>query len=114
MSYTIYYNGRCSKCRTALQKLDNTGEEVTVIKYLETSPKAEELVDLLKKLGIKAEDLIRKTEPIYKEEFKDKNLSEQEWIAAMVKYPKLIQRPVVVKGEKAVIARPVDNMDELL
>ncbi len=113
MSYKIYYNGRCSTCRGAYQKLEDTGENITVIKYLETPLKAEEIVELLKKLNVKAEDLIRKTEPIYKEEFKGKKLSEEEWIAAMVKYPKLIQRPVVVKGEKAVIARPIDVIDEL-
>lgn len=64
-------------------------------------------------LGIPAKDLIRKNEAIFKEQFKGKELSEDEWINAMVEYPKLIERPIVVKGEKAVIARPTENIDQL-
>ncbi len=113
MSYIIYHNPRCSKSRCALQKLESEGKKITMIEYLKRPLQAEEIAELLKKLGMKAEDLIRKTESVYKEEFKGKNLSEKEWIAAMVKYPKLIQRPIIVKGEKAVIGRPVDTIDEL-
>lgn len=113
MSYIIYHNSRCSKSRCALQKLEDEGKEFTVVEYLKTPLSEAEIAELVVKLGIKAEDLIRKTEAIYKEEFKGKNLSETEWIAAMAKYPKLIQRPIIVKGEKAVIGRPEENIDTL-
>lgn len=113
MEYTIYYNPKCSKCRYALQKLEDDQKEYTIVEYLKEPLSAEELEVLLGKLGIKAEELIRKTEAIYNEEFKGKNLSEKEWIAAMVKYPNLIQRPVVVKGDKAVIGRELENIDKL-
>lgn len=113
MSYIIYHNSRCSKSRCALQKLEDEGKEFTVVEYLKTPLSEAEIAELVAKLGIKAEDLIRKTEAIYKEEFKGKNLTEAEWIAAMAKYPKLIQRPIIVKGEKAVIGRPEENIDTL-
>lgn len=113
MSYIIYHNSRCSKSRCALQKLEDEGKEFTVVEYLKTPLSEAEIAELVVKLGIKAEDLIRKTEAIYKEEFKGKNLTEAEWIAAMAKYPKLIQRPIIVKGEKAVIGRPEENIDTL-
>jgi len=87
--------------------------EPQIIKYLEEPPSESELQDLLQKLGIKAEALVRKGEAIYKEQLKGKNLSEAEWIRAMVQYPKLIERPIVVKGERAVIGRPPQNVEAL-
>lgn len=113
MSYTIYHNSRCSKSRCALQKLKEENKDFTVVEYLKTPLRAQEIKKLLEKLGMKAEELLRKNEAIYKEEFKGKVLSEDQWIAAMEKYPKLIQRPIVVKGEKAVIGRPVETIDNL-
>ncbi len=113
MEYTIYYNPKCSKCRYALQKLEDDKKEYTIVEYLKEPLSEEELKDLLVKLGMRAEELVRKTEAVYKEEFKGKELSEQEWIDAMVKYPNLIQRPVVKKGNKAVIGRDLENIDKL-
>lgn len=113
MSYKIYFNPRCTKCRVALQKLEENTDDITIIEYLKTPPTAEELRGLLVKLGMKAEELIRKTEEIYKTEFKGKQLYEEEWIEAMVQYPKLIQRPIIVKGEKAVLGRTLENIEKL-
>lgn len=113
MNYIVYHNTRCSKSRNAVKKLEDENKEFTVVEYLKTPLSAEQIKDLLKKLDMDAESLVRKTETIFKEEFKGKLLSEEEWIAAMVKYPKLIQRPIIVKGEKAVIGRPLENIDKL-
>lgn len=88
--------------------------EPEVIKYLDDTPSAEELREIIKLLGIKPEELIRKNEPIFKEKFRDKQLSGDEWIEAMVKHPKLIQRPIVVQGDKAIIGRPPEKIYSLL
>lgn len=111
---TIYHNTRCSKSRCALGILEEKGLDFEVREYLKDTPTAEELKEVLKKLDLPAEELIRKGEAEYKAHFKGKTLTEDEWIAAMVEYPKLIQRPIVIKGDKAVIARPAENMEKLL
>ncbi len=110
----IYHNPRCSKSRNTLNIITEKGSDVTVVEYLKTPPTKEELKDLLKKLNIPAKDLIRKGEQIYKDNFKGKELSEDEWIDAMVEYPKLIERPIVVNGDKAVIGRPPEKVLEIL
>ncbi|HZH85951.1 MAG TPA: arsenate reductase (glutaredoxin) [Brumimicrobium sp.] len=110
----IYHNPRCSKSRSALQLLEDKGLEVEIVKYLEDTPSKSELKDLLKKLGLKAEEIVRKGENDYKENFKGKILSEDEWIAAFIRYPKLIERPIFVKGDKAVVGRPPENVLSLL
>ena len=111
---TVYHNPRCSKSRCALAFLDDKGIEFEVVEYLKTMPSKEEIKLLLEKLGIKAEELIRKGELDYKENFKGKNLTEIQWIEAMTKYPKLIERPIVIKNDKAVIARPTERILELV
>jgi|SRR5690554_503261 len=110
----IYHNPRCSKSRTTLEILQEKGAEVEVVKYLESTPSVSELKEILRKLGMKAEDIIRKGEKEYKENFKGASLTEDEWIQAMVQYPKLIERPIVVKGDNAVIGRPPENVLKLL
>ncbi|WP_299459942.1 arsenate reductase (glutaredoxin) [uncultured Microscilla sp.] len=110
----IYHNNRCSKSRDSLKLLQSKGVDFETIEYLKTPPTKEELTDLLVKLQMPAKDLIRKGEADYKENFKDKDLSEEEWVDVMVQYPKLIERPIVVKGDKAVIGRPIDKVEELL
>ncbi|MCB0621618.1 MAG: arsenate reductase (glutaredoxin), partial [Saprospiraceae bacterium] len=90
------------------------GQEPEVILYLQTPPTRKELQALLRKLQIPAESLLRKGEAIYKEHFKGKNLSEEEWIEAMVEHPILIERPIVVQGDRAVIGRPPERVLELL
>jgi arsenate reductase (glutaredoxin) len=111
--YIVYHNPRCSKSRMALNYLEEKGAEFDVVEYLKEIPQKSELIDVLKKLNIPAEKLLRKNEAIFKENFKGKQLSEEEWIDAMLKFPKLIERPIVIKGNKAVIARPTEGIDTL-
>jgi len=110
----IYHNNSCTKSRQALQQLENSGKDFDVIFYLETPPDQTQLKDLIQKLEIKPFELIRKTEKIFTENYKGKTLTDDEWVNAMVKHPILIERPIVVKGDKAVIARPTDRIKEIL
>ncbi len=110
----IYHNPRCSKSRQTLQLIKDAGIEPEIIDYLNDVPTAEELKELISLLDIRPYDLLRRGEADFKATFKDKNLSDDEWIAAMVKYPKLIERPIVVKQKKAVLGRPPENVKTLL
>lgn len=110
----IYHNNRCSKSRNSYNLLKEKGIEFETIEYLKTPLTKEELAELLIKLNIPAEELIRKGEADFKENFKGKKLTEKQWIDAMVKFPKLIERPIVVKGNKAVIGRPIEKVIQLL
>lgn len=114
MSIKIYHNPRCSKSRDSFNLLTEKGLDFETRAYLKTPPSQEELEDLLQKLDYKAAQLIRKTEPAYKEHFKGKTLSESEWIQAMLEYPKLIERPIIIVGDKAVVARPIEKLMDLL
>nr|ACY24869.1 ArsC arsenate reductase [uncultured organism] len=112
---TLYHNPRCSKSREALNLLREQGQEPEVVLYLETPPNAKTLKALLGKLGINARDLLRKGEDAYKElNLADEKLSEAALIKAMVENPKLIERPIAVNGDKAVIGRPPENVKNLL
>ncbi len=110
----IYHNSRCSKSRDSFNLLTEQGIEFETIEYLKTPLTKEELTVLLEKLSIPAKDLIRKGEKDFKENFKGKELSEEQWIDAMLEYPKLIERPIVVKGDKAVIGRPLETVIDLI
>jgi len=110
----IYHNPRCSKSRDSYNLLVEKGLDFETVEYLKDPLNKKEIKALLEKLGIPAADLIRKSEKDYKENFKGKELSEAKWIDAMVKYPKLIERPIVVKGNKAVIGRPIEKVMELI
>lgn len=110
----IYHNPRCSKSRQTLQLIKDNGAEVEVIEYLNEIPSKEELKAILNKLNLNAEDILRKGEAVYKENYKGKSLSNDEWIDAMIAHPKLIERPIVIKGNKAVLGRPPENVLELL
>ena len=102
----IYHNPRCSKSRQTLEILENEKQEIQIIKYLETPPTFDQLQSIIKLLGIKPIELVRKGEAIWKEKFRGKSLSEKELISAMIENPKLIERPIVINGKKAVIGRP--------
>lgn len=110
----IYHNPRCRKSRETLQIIQEKGVEPEIIEYLTDVPSEKELSELIKMLGISPEQLLRKGEDVFKEKYKGKTLSDQEWIKAMVENPKLIERPIVVKGNKAVLGRPPQNVLELL
>ena len=116
MSVKIYHNPRCSKSRTTLKLLQEKGIEPEVILYLETPPNTDELKRILDQLGLEAKKLIRFNEAIAKEltiKASD-DRSESDWIKLMTQNPKLIERPIVVKADKAVIGRPPENIDALV
>lgn len=110
----VYHNSRCSKSRCALEFLQEKNQKFEVIEYLKDVPTKAQLKSLITQLGIKPVELIRTSEEEFKTHFKGKNLSDDEWIDAMLKFPKLIERPIVVKDGKAVIARPTERINELL
>jgi len=110
----IYHNPRCSKSRQGLEIVKSKTDDFEIINYLKNPPTKEELKDILKKLGMKPIDLVRKNEKIWKENFKGKDLTDDQIIEAMVTYPKLIERPIVIKGDKAVLGRPPENILTLL
>lgn len=102
----IYYNARCSKCREAKDLLEQNNCQITYREYLKEPPTKKELNGLLKKLGCKAVDIVRKSEQLYEEKFADKKLTNAQWIKILCDYPILIERPIIVDGEKAIIGRP--------
>ncbi|WP_420583119.1 arsenate reductase (glutaredoxin) [Reichenbachiella sp.] len=110
----IYHNPRCTKSRQTLALLEEKNEEIEIVEYLKTNPTKQEITELVSMLGIKPLELIRKGEKIFKEEFKGKEMSDAQWIDAMVAHPILIERPVVVKNGKAVIGRPIENVIDIL
>ncbi|WPC03930.1 arsenate reductase (glutaredoxin) [Pseudomonas benzenivorans] len=112
---TLYHNPRCSKSRGALQLLEERGLSPTIVRYLETPPSAAQLQALLDKLGIGARQLLRSGEEEYRTlNLADAGLSEAQLIEAMVSHPKLIERPILIAGDKAVIGRPPEKVLELL
>ena len=112
---TIYHNPRCSKSRETLKLIEAAGIEPEIVEYLQTPLNRDELIEILSKLGISARELLRKSEEAYKtNNLKNPDLSEQELIDYMVQYPKLIERPIVVKGPKAVLGRPPENVNIFL
>ena len=111
---TIYHNNRCSKSREALDILEASGKEFTVVKYLEDVPTKAELTRIIELLDILPIDLVRKNESVWKENFRDVNLTDEAIIDAMIEYPKLIERPIVVNGERAVIGRPPQDITSII
>ena len=109
----IYHNPRCSKSREGLGILQTAKVDFDIIDYIKNPLSFEDLKEVLEKLGIPAIDLVRKNETVWKEHFKLKTLSEEEVIEAMVTYPKLIERPIVVKDNSAVIGRPPEKIKSL-
>lgn len=115
MSVTIYHNPRCSKSRQTLEILNAQNVDLEIIEYLKASPDTETLKQILSYLNIPARELLRKGEVAYKEAgLEDTSLSEDDVIAAMVKHPILIERPVVVNNGKAAIGRPPESVLDIL
>lgn len=117
MSYAsirIYHNNRCSKSRAACQLIAEKGVDAEIVDYLKTPPSHEELRDLLRKLGLRPSELVRRGEAVFKEHYAGRSLSDDEWLQAMVTYPILIERPIVVRGDRAVLGRPPERVLELL
>ncbi|MFT5322071.1 MAG: arsenate reductase [Pseudohongiellaceae bacterium] len=112
---TIYHNPRCSKSRQTLKILQDNNITPEIILYLENPPSKADLKSLLTKLGIGARDLLRSSEEAYKVNgLADKSLTDEQLISAMLTEPKLIERPIVVAGEKAILGRPPENVLTLL
>jgi arsenate reductase len=113
--WLLYHNPRCSKSRQTLALLEENGQQPEIRLYLEDSPSADELKDVLGKLGIAPRDLLRKGEQDYKDRnLKDTSISDDNLIQAMVECPKLIERPIAIKGDKAVLGRPPENVLDML
>lgn len=110
----VYHNPRCGKSRDCLAFLDQSNQEYQIIKYLENVPPFEELQTIISKLGLRPIELVRQKEKIWIENFKNKTLSDTEIIKIMVLNPILIERPIVINGDKAVIARPFDKAETIL
>lgn len=111
----IYHNPRCSKSRQALALIEEKNIQPEIVLYLENSPDANTIKEILGKLGISARELLRKGEQDYKDNsLSNKELSEDQLIEAMTQFPKLIERPIVIKGDKAVLGRPPENVLELI
>ncbi|RYD54638.1 MAG: arsenate reductase (glutaredoxin) [Sphingobacteriales bacterium] len=110
----IYHNGECSKCRGALEILQEKGIPHDVRWYLSDPLSEHELRALLDKLKMKPSDIIRKGEPVYKDQYEGKELSEEEWLQALLDNPILMERPIVEKGEVAIVARPPEKVLEMI
>ena len=111
---TIYHNPKCTKSRGTLALLQERGIEPRVVEYLKSPPTAAELRTIVDRLGIKPEQLVRKGEDVYKAKYAGKTLTDAQWIEAMVRDPILIERPIVVRGNRAVIGRPPENVEKIL
>lgn len=111
---TIYHNPRCRKSREGLEILENQGVDFTIYNYIKEPLTYLEILELIKKLGIEPIELVRKNEPIWKENYKGKNLSQEDIVRAMEEHPKLIERPIVVKDDQAVVGRPPSIIKELI
>ena len=109
-----FHNPRCRKSREGLELLKNNGKNPEVIFYLNEPISFEDLQQTIKKLNISPVDLIRKNEAIYKENFKGKTLTDKEWIQVMIDYPKLMERPILIVGNKGVIGRPPEKVLEII
>ncbi len=109
--FTIYHNPRCKKSRAGLQFLQSKTNDFKVVEYLKNPFTDAELKDLLVRLNKKPQEMIRTQEAIYKQNFKGKNFTDDEWVKIMIENPKLIKRPIVVKGSKAVWGDPAEEIN---
>ncbi|AUC14749.1 arsenate reductase (glutaredoxin) [Tenacibaculum sp. SZ-18] len=110
----IYHNPRCSKSRQALAILEESGKEFEVIKYLDYNLSEKDLTNIIESLNITPIQLVRTNEKIWKENYKGKKLSDKDIIKAMIDNPKLIERPIVVNGEQAIVGRPPENINSII
>jgi arsenate reductase (glutaredoxin) len=111
---TIYHNPACSKSRETLALIQASGHTPRVVEYLKTPPSEAELNAIVRKLGIKPLELVRRNEQVFKDRYAGKTLDDKDWIKAMVAHPILMQRPIVVRGAAAAVGRPPDNVKPLL
>lgn len=114
MKLLVYHNGECSKCQSLTELLQSKGAEVTYKFYLHEPLATDELKGLLQKLQLPVEAILRTSEPLFTAQFEGKELSEEEWLQAIIDNPILLQRPIVINGDRAVIARPAEKVLEIL
>ncbi|MHC6199291.1 arsenate reductase (glutaredoxin) [Elizabethkingia miricola] len=114
MGIQILHNSRCSKSREALQYLENQNIGFELINIIQNPLNKQEVTSVLQKLGMKAEDLVRKSDALFKEKYAGQELDEEDWVNVLVDNPTLIQRPVVIRDNKAVIGRPLENIVDFL
>ena len=114
MNTTILHNPRCGKSRQTLKLLHDRGENVQIVEYLKKCPTFDELKEIIGKTGMKPFEIIRKGESVYKENYKGKDLTDDQWIEAMLEHPILIERPLVIKGDKAALGRPPEQVEAIL
>jgi len=110
----IYHNPRCTKSRQTLSILEEKSSNIEVIEYLKNPPSKAELLEIIKLLRCSPLDIIRKGEEEFRLHFKERNLSDEDWIDLMLKFPQLIERPIVINGTKAAIGRPPENVLTIL
>lgn len=110
----IFHNPRCSKSRAGLAYLESKNLAFEIVDYLNNPLSSSELKSIIHKTGKTPFELVRTHEQIYKEQFKDKTLTDDEWITALSRFPKLLHRPIVLNGEQAVFAQPVEEIDRIL
>ncbi len=114
ISMKIYHNPRCSKSRAGLKYLEEKGYDVTVVKYLDDGLTEQELEEIIAATGKKPFDFVRTHEAEYREKYKHREFSDAEWIKILVENPRLLQRPIVVNGKKAVLANPPEKVEEII
>ncbi|MFO7827739.1 MAG: ArsC/Spx/MgsR family protein [Bacteroidales bacterium] len=115
MSYKIYHNTRCKKSRAGLKHLEDKGIKPQIIQYLKDQPFTEKsLKEVLKKLSLKPYEIIRTQEADYKQKYKGKDFSDDEWVKILINNPKLIRRPIIVKDNKAVLGDIIEHIDTLI
>ena len=110
----IYHNPRCRKSRETLSIIQNSNQQVEIIEYLKNPPSKAELKELIRKMDVEVEDILRKNEKLYKENYKGKEIPTEKWIEILTENPILIERPIVIKGAKAILGRPPEKVRELL
>ncbi len=112
--YIIYHNTRCSKSREACSILEEKGIAFETVEYLKTPLNQKQIKELLKLLGLKAQEIVRKSEPLYVQNYANKKITDAQWIKILAANPILIERPIIVKGNKAIIGRPPEKVLELI
>lgn len=110
---TIYHNPRCQKSRTALQHIESVDENIKVVEYLKTPPTVKELKEVLELLKLKPIDIVRKKEPLFISDYKEGSYTDAQWLKILVEHPILIERPIVIQGNKAIIARDEISLSKI-
>jgi len=110
----IYHNPRCRKSRETLEIIRQAGHEPEIVEYLINPPSEAELEDMLRKMNKKPEEIIRKGEDIFKSNYKGETFTDEEWIHILVENPKLIERPIVINGDKVALGRPPESVKNIL